>query len=333
MVTVRHANEDDVEKWNDLVRRSPQGTPFHHSSAVEVFAEHSGAESYPLIGYKGQEPVGMFPVYELSRGPLTAAFSPPPDLEVVYQGPVLVNFSKLKRRKAQMRHRRFLDGCVEWIDAELAPNYVHVRTATGYDDARTLAWNDFEITPRYTYVVDITPESEDLLGRFSSDARRNVRNGHGDRCDISEGDEDAVERIVAQVSDRHEYQGESYSVTSEFVTDLRERLPEGTVRPYVCTVDGSFAGGMITIESDDTVYRWQGGAKPDVDVPVNDLLDWHIMRDAKGRGVSRYDMVGANDHRISKYKAKFAPDLETYHETRRGDLAGNVAVGLYTRLR
>jgi hypothetical protein len=333
MVDVRFADDDDMERWDDIVTRSPQGTPFHRRAALEVMAEHSGTTPHSLVGYKGQEPVGLLPMFELSKGGLTALFSPPPRLKVSYQGPVLVNLEKLKRRKREDRTTRFVDGCLETLEEELTPNYTHVRCGSRYIDARAFAWNGFDVRSRYTYVVDLTPGPDALIDEFSSDARRNVRNGHDDRYEIFEGGAETIERIVEQVRARHEAQGEPYPVSTAFVTDLWRALPEGTVRPYGCTVDGEFAGGMITLESGDTVYRWQGGAKPESDLPVNDLVDWRIIRDAAERGLTRYDLVGANERSISRYKAKFAPHLEPYAEMESGTLLVRAARRLVTTVR
>lgn len=107
--------------------------------------------------------------------------------------------------------------------------------------------------------------------------------------------------------------GRSLRVTNEFVTDLYERLPDDVVRPYVAAVDGEFHGDILTLESHGTVYAWQGGAKTDGDLDLNDYLDWTIIRDAVERGNHRYDLVGAESQRLCWYKAKFGPGLEPYH--------------------
>lgn len=74
--------------------------------------------------------------------------------------------------------------------------------------------------------------------------------------------------------------------------------------------DGEFVGGIVVLDDGDRVYRWQGGVRVDgYDFPANDLLDWHVMTDALDRGVAEYDLVGADNERISEYKAKFGPVL------------------------
>ena len=325
----------DRDRWNDLVEQSSQGTPFHRFEALEVLAEHSDSDLHPMVGFKGQEPVGLLPIFSINKGPVTAAFSPPPDLKVSYLGPALVNFQKLKQRKAERRHTRLVGNCIDLVEEELNPKYTHVRTAPWYDDPRPFVWNDFEVEQAYTYVVDLTDGTDALLDRFSGDARRNIRNGTGDDVDVEihEGGAAAVRRIISQVKDRHDEQDESYNLSPDTVATLYERLPEGTIRPYVCTVDGRFAGGVVTLEDDTTIYRWQGGAKPDTDVPINDRVDWHIMQEAVDRDLEYYDLVGANNKRLCGYKAKFAPELQTYYSIQEGTRSMNLVSGLYKQLR
>ena len=330
-IDIRRATDDDSQQWDSLVEQSPHGTPFHLQAFGTVAAEHSGATYVPLVGYKGQEPVGLFPAFRFAHGPVTAILSPPPDLNVTYQGPAMVNIEKLKQRKADRRHRRFVNGCLELLDEEFDPSYVHVRTGSQYLDTRPFVRTGFDAEPAHTYVVDITPDEQTLLNQFSSDARQNVTDEY-DGVDIEEGEVAAVRAILEQVRARHAAQNEPFEVPTAFVADLFDQLPAGTLRPYVCRVDREFVGGILALELDDTIYRWIGGAKHDADVPVNDLVDWAIIRDAKTRGVTRYDLVGAHQPNIAKYKAKFAPDLELYQQLERGGRLMKLASSVYKRV-
>ncbi|QSG03023.1 GNAT family N-acetyltransferase [Natranaeroarchaeum sulfidigenes] len=332
-IEIERFGSDERDRWNRLVERSPQATPFHRYEALEVLAEDSGSDLHPLVGFKGQEPVGILPLFGLSLGPITAAFSPPPDLKVSYLGPALLNFEKLKQRKAERRHDSFVDACVDYLDAAWNPNFTQLRTGPWYEDPRPFAWNEFDVDPAYTYVVDLTPDRETLLASFSSDARKNATDEVDADVEITVGDRRAVKRIITQVIERHAHQGESYKLTPETVTRLYGRLGRDRVRPYVCTVDGAFVGGVVTVEDDRTVYRWQGGAKPETDVPINDRLDWRIMTDAMDRGLDRYDLVGANNQRLCGYKAKFAPDLYTYYSIQHSTHGMGLISGLYKQIR
>ena len=335
VVTVRPATDEDVEDWNRHVERSPQGTLFHEYEALEVQAEHAGATLHPLVGYKGQEPVGVFPVFAVRKGPVTTAFSPPPHLRVPYLGPACLNLEKLKQRKREKRRERFLDGCLEWIDDELSPKYTHVRTGAAFDDPRPFVWNGHDVTPEYTYHVDLAVDEETLLDRFSADARRNVRNTPEDAYTIEEGGVDDIHEIVRQVSERYESQGVDFDVPASFVVDLHERVDGGQIRPYVCRVDGEFVGGILTPEYGGTIGRWMGGVRTDrdTDIPTNDLLDWAVMADARDRGLSTYDLVGGQTRRINRYKAKFNPSLVPYYSIERGKWGMGTLAHLYNAVK
>ena len=330
-VTVTVADASDREEWNGHLERSPYGGPFHRYEALQAQAKHAGATLHPLVGHVGQEPIGILPVFELRKGPITGAFSPPPYLHVFYLGPVLLNVDKLKVRKAERRHERFIDGCFEQVNERIGPQHVQVRTSDRHGDVRPFEWNGCTTTPWYTYVVDLTGGEKAVLAAFSSDARSNVRSPDDESYTIREGGTGTIERVIGQVRERYEAQGRSYGVPPDFVTELYSRLPDGRVRPYGLRIDGEFVGGMVVLEHGDTVYRWQGGVKPaaDVDVPVNDLLDWRVMRDAMARGIERYDLVGAGNSRINRYKSKFGPNIATSYEIEGGDQAVNALVQLY----
>ncbi len=323
---------DDSDRWNDLLADTEQPTAFHRAEALDVLADYANAEVHRLVGYKGQEPVGLFPVFTVEKGPMTAAFSPPPELKMHYLGPTLLNRQTLKRRRRDKRHRRFVDACLDWLNEHRDPQFMQVRTAPGYDDVRPFVWRDFDATPRYTYVVDYTRGEDELLSAFSSDARKNVTNGYDVDYEIREAGVAGIEHIVEQVRARHQAQDESFPITTEFVTELYEALPDGAMRAHVCRIDGEFAGGVLNAEYDGRSFNWLGSAKTDADIPVNDLLDWEFAREAIDRGVEARDLAGANNPRIAQYKAKFAPDLVPYYRLQAGTKTGNVAAKLYDRL-
>ncbi|MFB6079806.1 MAG: GNAT family N-acetyltransferase [Haloferacaceae archaeon] len=324
----------DAETWNGYVEQSRQGTAFHYRQFLDVVADHADATVHKLVGYKGQEPVGLFPVFEIRKGPVTTAFSPPPNMGLSQMGPAMLNLGGMKRRREEKRVHRFVEAGLEWIDRVVAPSYVHVRTHHSYGDHRPFIWNGFDLSSRYTYVVDLSPGADEVIGEFSSDARRNVRRTDDDDYRIEERGAGAVGAVIDHVDRRHRRQGLDFPVTAAFVGDLFDRLPDGTIRAYVCEVDGEYASGMITLEDDRTVYRWEGGARPlhDVDVPVNDLLDWRVITDAIDRGRTQYDLLGANTPQLCDYKSKFGPELVSYQAAESGTRTMRLFSRLYRRL-
>ena len=315
-ITVRKA-DDSLESWDDHLESSPQATPFHQAAGLRLLENHSGSTLHPLVGYKGEQPIGILPVFEHQRGPFTMVDSPPKGCEVYYLGPAMFEVDQLKQRKFDRRNRQFINSALDWLDEHIGPDQTHIRTVDQYHDHRPFKDRGYDVSPYYTYVVDLTQDWDSLVMQFSSDARSNVRNADESSYTIDRGSVDDAKTIIGQVADRHAEQGKAYYITEDFVETLLSTFPEGQVIPHTVRIDDEVVGGMITLEYGETIYRWQGGAKPDVGLPVNDLLDAHIIQDAMERGLSRYDLVGANTPRLCRYKAKFAPDLRVYHGARK----------------
>ena len=336
-IDVTRLGDDELERWDGLLERSPHATPIHREAALRVAEDHSGTTLHPLVGYKGEQPVGLFPVFEQQRGPLTLAFSPPPNLRLDYLGPVLLDPGALKRRKRDKRNKRFVDACLEWIDDELGPRYVNVRTGFQYEDPRPFVWQEFDVETKYTYTIDLTAGLEAIRDAFSGEARRSIRavEDAEQDVDVSVGGEQGLRQILERLAERLESTGVSRQLPPSFVVDLYDALPEGTVKPYTCRVDGEFAGGIVVLDDYDTVYAWQGGAKPagDVSLDLNEYVDWQIVRDAVDAGRRRYDLVGAESPRLCWYKAKFGPEMSAYHVATRSSRAVGALSELYKRVR
>lgn len=334
-IDLRTAPDAERETWNEYIARSPQGNFFHQFEALQTMAKYTDSELYPLVGYDEGDPVGVFPVFKQTKMYLNTVFSPPPYTWVPHLGPALLEANSARSDEDERRHHQFFDECLRWIDATIHPWYVHLQADVEYTDTRPLQRNSFDILLSHTYVVDLSLGENELFHQFSSDARHNVREGEDIDYVIKEGGTDAIGGIVQRVRERYEEQGKSFGVEPAFIAELYDRLPDGQVRPYVFRLEGEFVGGMIVLEYQDTVYRWLGGVKPDVDAPVNDLLDWRIMRDAIDRGTGRYDLVGADYPRLNEYKAKFNPELFQYYRAERANpvvrLFANAYDKLYTR--
>lgn len=332
-IDVRLATDDDLDRWNSFVDRSPHGTPFHTLECLDVLAERSNADLYRYVGYKGQELVGVFPLFLKERGPVTVAFSPPPDLKVTYLGPVLMHKPGAKTRRAERQNRRFVQAVLDTVDETHAPSYYYVKPASRYVDARPFVWNDFEPSVSYTYHVDLTVGEDALFDAFSSDARRSVRDCRDVDCEVVEGDKDTIRWFVPRLADLHDDRDASFDITADFLVELYERLPDDALHVYEARVDDEYAGGWVVLESEDTMYYWQAYARRDTGVGVNDYAIWNMMQDAMDRGVERFDLVGANRLNLAKYKAKFAPELVTHQELERGTRTMKLASSVYQRIR
>ncbi|MFC6835895.1 GNAT family N-acetyltransferase [Halomarina ordinaria] len=332
-IRVEAAGPGARRRWDDWVARAAAAMPLHYLGPLRVLERATGATLYPLVGYRGEEPVGLFPAFVTRRGPLAHVTSPPEGHGVAALGPVLLPGGTTKQRTREHRHREFVGGCLDWLDDHVSPDAVTVRTTTGYDDVRPFVWAGFEATLDYTYLLDIDRDDEALLGGMSRSLRRTLRDADEFDCEIHEGGRPAARRIVRHAVERYADLGEPYyGASPSLVADLYRAAPAGSVRAYACTVDGRVEGGLVTFEHDETVTWWQGGAKPAVSIPVNDLVTWHVVRDARDRGYTRYDLFGAGSPRTADYKSQFGPRIDRVFNLRRTSGPYRAAEELYGRV-
>lgn len=331
-IDVRSLEHSEYERWNEGVSHAPHATPFHQYQPLKVVADETGTSLHLLEGYKGNETVGLFPLFSRTIGPVTVVYSPPLGSGITKLGPVRLNYRNLKQRKVERENSQFLTGCIDWIMERIAPDDFYIRSVDRYPDLRPFLRNGFDVTPSYTYVVDLTPGKDEVIKHFSSDARQPIQQPPNRDYEIREGGETAIDRIVSQVAARHSEQGENYELSPEYVTTLYQQFIDGRFRPIECVVDGDFVGGIITLENNDTVYRWQGGVRPPIDFPVNELLDWAIIEDAISRGISRYDMVGAMVPQLCTYKVKFAPTPVPVYRIRKRTSRMQILSSIYRKL-
>lgn len=321
--------------WNDLVERSPMGSLFHRLDVLRVIEAHSDATLHPLVGVKGQQPVGVFPVFELSKGPVTTVFSPPPGRGIPHLGPVLFHTDQLKQRRFEKQNLGFVEGCVEWVEANIGPKYFHTVTQPGYDDVRPFQWNDFDVTPKYTYDIDLSVGEAALLEGVTRDARKSIQNTPEDAYHIEERGFEGIDYVLDRINSRYEEGGGGLFLEPQFVKDLYDTVPDGGLLVYVAEIDGQPASGRLTLQSNDAITLWQGSPKPsiDTDVPINDLLNWRSMVDGIAAGKSTCNLVGANTRHLCEYKAKFNPQTNLYFELERGTRTMSVVSDLYRRFR
>ena len=348
----------DDEEWNAYVERSAGGSAFHHSEFLRAIATETETDLDLLVGKNGEHPIGIFPVFSGRKGPFRTAFSPPPEAGIPHVGPATMLDPNIKYRKATKRTNEFVEACVEWIDDEIDPHYVRIVPNTAFDEVRGFRWLGFDVTPRFTYELDVGRGEAELLRSFSRDARTSIQDSYDPRFAVTDGGEQVLAEAEARASDvesldpaytietggietveylsnrlkeRFAEQGEEFPISTEFLRTVYHELPDGTVEAYEFRVDGEPVSGRISLFHGGRLTFWQGVPKPtvDVDLPINDLINWHSMREARERDCAVAELSGANVQRLWDYKAKFNPELATYYILERTAPAAAPALKLY----
>lgn len=325
-----HVRRISLSEWGDVL--PDDAGVFYRESVLEVLEEYADGELKLFAGFKGESPVAFLPVF-VRQYPLCRAAVSPPGLGIPYLGPVLATDSP-KRRKREQVNESFTERVVADLNVSARNAVFRVICSPDYADPRPYYWERLELGPAFTYVIDVDQPLDVIRGRFSGSRRREIR--RGEDLDVTVGVEgiDAARTVYERTAARYAEQDEQFPLSWRYVRDLLTTL-EDQYRVYVARdAGGEFLCGITVVYSGDTAYFWQGGTRTTYgNVSVNSLVHWEIMADAASDGaldgVRRYDLMGANKERLSRYKAKFGADLVPYYVVESNGLGMKLAKGLY----
>lgn len=303
-------------EWQDAL---PDGgfELFHLPAALDVLAAHAPGDLRLYAGYKGQQPVALFPVFVREAAVGRTITSPPPRMGVPRLGPIVMAQSP-KQRKRERVNRRFVRGVLDDLGADASLALCRIVCPRTYHDPRPFQWTELDVRPSFTYVVDLDRPLEAVKAGFSGSLRKELRRLQDDDLAVEVGGVSTARRVYDDVSSRYADQDEPFGPSWPYVRDLVTALGDRARAYAAYDAGGAYLGGIVALFSDDAVYFWLGGARSDYEGDsVNTLLHWTIIRDAvdnpPGEPVRVYDLVGANVERLCRYKSKLGGDVVPYY--------------------
>lgn len=335
---------------------------FHRPEALSVLDDHFDGDLVLFGGYKGEQPIALFPAFVADRRIGRAVLSPPPGLAIPRLGPILMPTSP-KQRKHEQINREFTTAVLEELftdrsvgdrlssvgvdgriaatldDVGLSPSLFRMVCNVEYGDPRPYAWDEFSLEPQFTYHLDVSDSDPDeLLSSFSRSLRREIRDGEELPVTVERADTEGVRSVFLDTKERYAEQNAGFALQWDYVRDLWTALDDHA-RVYVAKdEDGAFRSGIIVLYSDDAAYFWLGGSRAIYDgVSINSLLHWTIIRDLiedpPAESIDTYDLMGANTERICRYKSKFGADLVSYYIVESNGVGLSVAKRAYDLVR
>ena len=311
-IELKIASEKNAEEWNKLVESSPHGTIFHTWKWLKIAEKHTNSKLYPIIGYKGTTPVGIFPLFYQRKALLKLVFSPPPHTAIIYLGPALVDYDKLKQAKKETNFVEFQSEVDKFIDDKLKANYIYISLPPRLLDPRPFKWTGYEVEPAYDYVMDLSNGLEYIWQKnCDRKLRQDIERARRSGVSVEEGDKEELEVIHGLMEDRYAEQDKMVTVPKDYLLELYDSFYEN-IKIFVAKYEGEIVTGMIDVYYKDKVVSWIGNPRPRVKMSPspNDLLNWEAMKYACEHGFKYYETIGAaGNERLHSYYSKCNPEL------------------------
>jgi lipid II:glycine glycyltransferase (peptidoglycan interpeptide bridge formation enzyme) len=331
-IEVRIAGNEERKNWDALVEASQYGTIFHTLDWLRIAEKHTNSKLYPLIGVKGEEVIGFFPIFYKKKGPLKMVFSPPPKSGIPYLGPVLLSYDKLKQAKKESLITDFVTCVDNFIQDNFKSNYIYFKLPPGLIDCRPFKWLGYQAKPVYCYSLDISVGLSELEANFSIHARRNVKKAEKDGLSAELGSKEELEILYSMLHNRYVKQGRNIPISKGYLLDLFNSFFPEDFKVFVVWHQDEIVSSGVKLCYKDRIIDWIGQPKTTMRT-ANDFLHWSVMKWGFEHKLNYYEILGANTQSICQFKSKFNPSLELYFEIKKSPITGTVAEMLYTKMR
>ncbi len=297
----------DPVAWEAILEEWPEAEVFHGSAWFAFLAASQGAEPVVAIVREGGRPVGYFVGAIVRRFGLRILGSPLKGWSTTHMGFLLEEGADRRAAAEALVQFAFQDlGCV------------HVELADRWLTADQMAGSGFAVEPASTFIVDLTPPEEAILGRMRRTTRQAIGKGRrlGLRTEVVTGS-DFADEFHRQLSDIFARQGLAPTYGVERVRQLIEALqPTGrSLLIRIRTPDDRIAATGITVGRNETAVAWGVTWRRSTGEfhPV-DLLWWEMMRLQRAGGARRFDCGGLGDYK-AKYGGEAVPTYR-FHRSR-----------------
>jgi len=321
---------DDEERWDTFVDESASGRLFHKWDFMKITGKHTGFK-FPHYGiFKGNELIGIFPLFQKQMHGINLLLSPPPLQSMIpYLGFVMGRRYDTAKQSKKESMLRIVTEDLESEFATLAPNYLAITQAPGFIDVRQFLSEGYDARIHFSYLIDLTPPLSEIWNGFSSNLRTKLRKveKYGYRLEKSTD----ISIFYSTVAERFSDPDINIPMISQaYFEDLFRAYPGELGLYYLYDAEGAVTGVQATQEY-KVFTLWMGAPKMTA-MPGNEFLQWLLPGQAKSEGYRQMENIGANNENLNLFKSKFNPSLTLFLELSRQDLIGRVARWAYSTI-
>jgi hypothetical protein len=315
---------EDAAQWDTLLARASYKTIFHTWKWLKIVEKHTGTKLYPLIGFKGTDPIGILPIFYQKKGFFKLVFSPPSRTALVYLGPLIIDYESMKQGKRESTLFEFLKAVDKFIFSELKGNYIRINSAPGLIDSRPFKWNGYKVRTSYTLAFDLTRSLDSIWEGFSKTLREEINRSIKKEISIELGSIEDLDFIYDLLTKRLEERGirlnseeSTFHPTKPYLHDIASSFFPQNLKVFIVKYKGEKVGGLVVLFYGNKSTSLIGAPKIDIKGAYpNSVLQWEIIKWAKENGFRSFESLDSGySQKLSTYKTQFNPTLSIWFST------------------
>jgi hypothetical protein len=310
---VRQVEPDEYDSWDEFVGQSPQGTIYHTSRWKRVIDEASAPARMHLLACFGPHGIeGGCVALDREKFGQRTAVTP---LLTPYIGFLLESPPGEKLSDQVSQQTAVLDALASELAREFA--YEAIANSPGLEDLRALGEAGYAVTPRFTYLLNLSLPLEELWQRLDGSVRRQIRKAERAGLELSDQfDPEAGYDLFRETFRRC---GEECPVSPALFRAVTQGDALHDDRSIYCLRDGDrLVAYIISLQFRGTAYYSVASTHPDyLAEGHSSFLVWELIKGIAGTEWKTLDFVGANIPSIARFKEGFNPKLRMYFQVER----------------
>lgn len=304
-------SQDKAPNWNAFLDKSPHSSIFHRWEWLKIVENYTGSTLHPCGIYNGNELVALYPFYMTKKRNIRMAFSPPSHAYLMYLGPIIADYDYLSQKRKEDLLLKIQEVMNFHLFKELKCQYVRIRTVPALIDLRPFMWQNYSVSPQYTYLLNLRKGPAVLWDNLDSILRKNIKKMKNGNISLIDGTLRDVSLLHESLGNRFSNQGIVHSNHEVYLNNLFKCFSPDNLKVFMADNGDRHLGGVVALFYKEKVYFWIGNPKPPKEYKsINEYVTWESIQKCYDMGYHSIEIMDAGDNpRLRYFKAKFNPDL------------------------
>ena len=215
-------------------------------------------------------------------------------------------FNSEKRYSTHSDVKRVMRTLAEYLQKDFAGAYIDIAFPPEVKDIQPFIQAGFTPDVSYTYRLNLAPDEKELLGAFSSERRKNVRDAEKNKLQTEINSH--PDEVVALVRDTLQRSGLKY----DFEILSRMIHADWTFTVSVRDASQLLAAAVIAFDNNCAYYIAGGTVKDLGNTGAGAYALWKAIEEAKKLNIPKFDFCGSSVPSIESFFRGFGGELTPF---------------------
>lgn len=311
---IKEISLNQLEEFN-------QGSVFNSEAWLSLYAP----DKISVFGIfnKNKELIGAFSLYKHKRAKIFTQLAPAPFMPT--NGLFVIDNTTNPAQKNSF-NKKVMELLSEFMEQQQGA----IKTflfPVNYTDMQPFTWKGYKVSPKYTYLLNLTEPEDKLLENMSPERRKNIKKAIKDGVFAKK--EEFSQKAKELITNTFINQGlkVDYTVLDKILTSFSKNKNASFFVSYNSN-NTPIAANFCVFDETKSYYLFGGYDNENKHEGAGVLAMWEAIKFAKEMGINTFDFEGSMVPQIEKYFRGFGGELLPYYEVKKQNIWSKIIFGL-----